>query len=75
MSISGVGLRSNLLVKLGVAAAVSSSFAFWLASPRPMFTVTFKIFGTAMMFEYPNFFVSAGTASFRYLSCSRVIIA
>ena len=31
-------------------AATSSSFTFWLASPRPMFTVTFFTRGTAIEF-------------------------
>ena len=32
------------------AAAVSSSFTFWLASPRPMLSVTFETRGTAIAF-------------------------
>ncbi len=52
-------------------AAVSSSFTFWLASPRPIFTVTFETRGTAIVFEYPKRLVSAGTASLRYFSCKR----
>jgi len=56
-------------------AAVSSSLAFWLASPRPMFTVTFCSLGTAIMFFQPKCFISAGTVSFRYFSCNRLFIA
>ena len=32
------------------SAPVSTSLAFDVASPRPMFTTTFSIFGTAMTF-------------------------
>src|SRR5260370_14550337 len=56
-------------------AAVSSSLAFWLASPRLMFTVTFCSLGTAIMFFQPKCFISAGTVSFRYFSCNRLFIA
>src|SRR5882762_5455549 len=56
-------------------AAVSSSLAFWLASPKPMLTVTFCSLGTAIMFFQPKCFISAGTVSFRYLSCNRLFIA
>src|SRR6266404_5981339 len=56
-------------------AAVSSNLAFWLASPRPMLTVTFCTLGTAMMFFQPKRFISAGTVSFRYFSCNRLFIA
>src|SRR6266478_3745949 len=56
-------------------AAVSSSFAFWLASPRPMLTVTFFSLGTAIMFFQPKCFISAGTVSLRYFSCNRLFIA
>src|SRR6266567_4147247 len=56
-------------------AAVSSSFAFWLASPRPMLTVIFLSLGTAIMFFHPNRFISAGTVSVRYFSCNRLFIA
>src|SRR6266478_3027634 len=56
-------------------AAVSSSLTFWLASPRPMFTVTFFSLGTAIMFFQPKCFISAGTVSLRYLSCNRLFIA
>src|SRR6266851_7465821 len=56
-------------------AAVSSSFAFWLASPRPMLTVTFCSLGTAIMFFQPKCFISAGTVSLRYFSCNRLFIA
>jgi len=56
-------------------AAVSSSFAFWLASPRPMLTVIFCSFGTAIMFFQPKRFMSAGTVSVRYFSCNRLFIA
>src|SRR5271168_5608348 len=57
------------------AAAVSSSFTFALASPIPMFTVTFCTRGTAIVFFKPKRFKSAGTASLRYFSCKRVIIS
>src|SRR5262249_50267871 len=56
-------------------AAVSSSFAFWLASPRPMFTVILEILGTAMMFFQPKRFISAGVVSLRYFSCNRLFIS
>src|SRR5258708_7318613 len=56
-------------------AAVSNSLTFWLASPRPMFTVTFCSLGTAIMFFQPKCFISAGTVSFRYFSCNRLFIA
>src|SRR5438445_2525331 len=56
-------------------AAVSSSLAFWLASPRPMLTVTFCSLGTAIMFFQPKCFISAGTVSLRYFSCNRLFIA
>src|SRR5690242_21795521 len=56
-------------------AAVSSSLAFWLASPRPMLTVIFFNFGTAIMFFQPKRFISAGTVSVRYFSCNRLFIA
>src|SRR6267378_1808581 len=56
-------------------AAVSSSLAFWLASPRPMLTVIFFSFGTAIMFFQPKRFISAGTVSVRYFSCNRLFIA
>src|SRR5258708_4604221 len=56
-------------------AAVSSSLTFWLASPRPMLTVTFCSLGTAIMFFQPKCFISAGTVSFRYFSCNRLFIA
>src|SRR5713226_4071584 len=56
-------------------AAVSSSLAFWLASPRPMLTVIFFSFGTAIMFFQPKRFISAGTVSDRYFSCNRLFIA
>src|SRR5262249_14934841 len=56
-------------------AAVSSSFTFWLASPRPMFTVIFCNLGTAMRFFQPKRFISAATVSLRYLSCNRLFIA
>ena len=56
-------------------AAVSSSLAFWLASPRPMFTVIFGISGTAILFFQPKRFISAGTVSLRYFSCNRLFIA
>src|ERR1700704_6294276 len=56
-------------------AAVSSSLAFWLASPSPMFTVIFFSFGTAIMFFQPKRFISAGTVSLRYFSCNRLFIA
>src|SRR5882672_8175883 len=55
-------------------AAVSSSFAFWLASPRPMLTVILATLGTAMMFFQPKRFISAGVVSLRYLSCNRLFI-
>src|ERR1700682_377369 len=56
-------------------AAVSNSLAFWLASPRPILTVTFFSLGTAIMFFQPKCFISAGTVSFRYRSCNRLFIA
>src|SRR5258708_12962175 len=56
-------------------AAVSSSLTFWVASPRPMLTVTFRSLGTAIMFFQPKCFISAGTVSFRYFSCNRLFIA
>src|SRR5690349_82872 len=56
-------------------AAVSSSFTFWLASPRPMFTVIFCNLGTAMRFFQPKRFISAATVSLRYFSCNRLFIA
>src|SRR3981081_2295828 len=56
-------------------AAVSKSLAFWLASPRPMLTVTFCSLGTAIMFFQPKCFISAGTVSLRYFSCNRLFIA
>src|ERR1700692_4895383 len=56
-------------------AAVSSSLAFWLASPKPMFTVIFCSFGTAILFFQPKRFISAGTVSLRYFSCNRLFIA
>src|SRR5260370_16386095 len=56
-------------------AEVSSSLTFWLASPSPMFTVTFFSLGTAIMFFQPKCFISVGTVSFRYFSCSRLFIA
>src|SRR5262249_6222729 len=56
-------------------AAVSSSFAFWLASPRPMFTVILEALGTAMMFFQPKRFISAGVVSLRYFSCNRLFIS
>src|SRR5438445_12988289 len=56
-------------------AAVSSSFAFWLASPSPMLTVIFLSFGTAIMFFQPKRFISAGTVSDLYFSCNRLFIA
>src|SRR5579859_5564993 len=56
-------------------AAVSSSFAFWLASPRPMLTVIFCNLGTAMRFFQPKRFISAATVSLRYFSCNRLFIA
>src|SRR5215468_1089941 len=56
-------------------AAVSSSLAFWLASPRPMFTVILEILGTAMMFFHPKRFISAGVVSLRYFSCNRLFIS
>src|SRR6476620_12175481 len=40
-----------------------------------MLTVTLDSFGTAMMFFQPKCFISAGTVSFLYLSCSRLFIA
>src|SRR4029077_11086123 len=55
--------------------AVSSSLTFWLASPRPMLTVTFFSLGTAIMFFQPKCFISVGTVSFRYFSCNRLFIA
>src|SRR4029077_12120162 len=54
---------------------VSSSLTFWLASPRPMLTVTFCSLGTAIMFLQPKCFISAGTVSLRYFSCNRLFIA
>src|SRR5260370_16318477 len=56
-------------------AAVSSNLTFWLASPSPMFTVTFFSLGTAIMFFQPKCFISVGTVSFRYFSCNRLFIA
>jgi hypothetical protein len=56
-------------------AAVSNSFTFWLASPRPMFTVIFCSFGTAMTFFHPKRFISAGTVSVLYRSCNRLFIS
>src|SRR5690349_5012389 len=56
-------------------AAVSSSFTFWLASPRPMFTVIFCNLGTAMRFFQPKRFISAAMVSLRYFSCNRLFIA
>src|SRR5437879_11219410 len=56
-------------------AAVSNSLAFWLASPRPIFTVIFCSFGTAMRFFQPKRFISAATVSPRYFSCNRLFIA
>src|SRR5467141_2482597 len=56
-------------------AAVSRSFTFWLASPRPMLTVIFCSLGTAIMFFQPKRFISAGTVSVRYFSCNRLFIA
>src|SRR5579872_7425369 len=56
-------------------AAVSSSLAFWLASPRPMLSVTFWSLGTAMMLSQPKRFMSAGTVSLLYFSCNRLFIA
>src|SRR5271154_7350674 len=56
-------------------AAVSSSLAFWLASPRPMFTVIFCSFGAASLFFQPKRFISAGTVSLLYFSCNRVFIS
>src|SRR6266850_1973340 len=56
-------------------AAVSSSFAFWLASPRPMFTVILATLGTAMMFFQPKRFMSAGVVSLRYFSCNLLFIS
>src|SRR3979411_1231770 len=56
-------------------AAVSSSLAFWLASPSPMLTVIFCSFGTAILFFQPKCFISAGTVSLRYFSCNRLFIA
>src|SRR5271168_4945317 len=56
-------------------AAVSSSLAFWLASPSPMLTVIFCSFGTAILFSQPKRFISAGTVSLLYFSCSRVFIS
>src|SRR5579862_7633859 len=53
-------------------AAVSRSFTFWLASPRPMFSVTFDTRGTAIVFVNPRRFESAGTTSFLYFSCRRL---
>src|SRR5208282_3305454 len=55
--------------------AVSSSLAFWLASPRPMLTVIFCNFGTAILFSQPKRFISAGTVSLLYFSYSRVFIS
>src|SRR5580692_9610217 len=56
-------------------AAVSSNFTFWLASPRPMFTVIFCSLGTAIKFFQPKRFISAGIVSLRYFSCNRLFIA
>src|SRR5580692_6732386 len=56
-------------------AAVSSSLAFWLASPRPMLSVTFCSLGTAMTLSQPKRFMSAGTVSLLYFSCNRLFIA
>src|SRR5690242_7048393 len=56
-------------------AAVSSNLTFWLASPRPMLTVIFCNFGTAMWFFQPKRFISAATVSLRYFSCNRLFIA
>src|SRR5437763_1648976 len=56
-------------------AAVSNSLAFWLASPRPMFTVIFCNLGTAMQFFQPKRFINAATVSPRYFSCNRLFIA
>src|SRR5260370_16615868 len=56
-------------------AAVSSNLTFWLASPSPMFTVTFFSLGTAIMFFQPKCFISVGTVSFLYFSCNRLFIA
>src|SRR5215472_17490704 len=55
-------------------AAVSSSLAFWLASPRPIFTVIFESLGTAMRFFQPKRFISAGTVSVLYRSCNLLFI-
>ncbi len=55
-------------------AAVSSSLTFWLASPKPMFTVIFETFGTAIIFFNPKRFISAGVVSFRYFSCILLFI-
>src|SRR5262245_12081199 len=56
-------------------AAVSSSLTFWLASPRPMFTVILESFGTAMTFVRLKRFISAGVVSFRYFSCILLFIS
>src|ERR1700722_15067347 len=55
-------------------AAVLSSLAFWLASPRPMLSVTFCSLGTAMMLSQPKRFMRAGTVSLLYFSCNRLFI-
>src|SRR5579859_5974110 len=55
-------------------AAVSRSFAFWLASPRPILTVILETLGTAIMFFQPKRFISAGVVSLRYFSCNRLFI-
>src|SRR5262249_41821994 len=56
-------------------AAVSRSFAFWLASPRPIFTVILETLGTAMMFFQLKRFMSAGVVSLRYFSCNLLFIS
>ena len=50
------------------SAAASTSFAFEIASPMPMFRTTFSIFGTAIGFSMPNSFLRTGMTSFLYFS-------
>src|ERR1039458_7451942 len=51
--------------------APSISLAFCVASPSPMLMEILSILGTAMTFLYPNSWVSAGTAVFKYFSLKR----
>src|SRR5664279_2020076 len=56
------------------SAAVSTSFAFVMASPIPMLRTTFSTLGTAIGLSIPNSFLRTGTTSFLYFSARRGVL-